>query len=467
MAILWFDGFNDSPAAIALRYATAGVAAMAANPLTGRAVVLSGAETIARAVPFGDATAVLGVAFRADSAPASGVIALLTISEGATAHLVLGYDCASRTLRLSRGDGAALASGTTVLPAPAADYTAWRYIEIKATIADAGSAEVRVDGVVDMALSADTRNGATAAPDAIALGDATAIGQAFAYDDLYVLDGTASPASFLGRYTTVSPIAPAAAGAFSGWSPSAGENWSCVAEDDPNGDADYVESDTRGALDTYATTGFSGAPEHVYGVMVTSIARADAIDPQALRNLVLVAGVELAGASHAPGASYAAYSDYYDHDPATGAAWNAYGLGRMQLGIEDGTGAFERYVTSRPYPIAPLEPMTLGVTLVDGELRGQAFVEDASAASFAVSLVSGDLRNPIRAASVTDGAGLGASLVSGLLKTALLGVSAPPESAAMTVSLVTGELRVTLRSYTTAAPEKASLSIALVSGDLT
>ena len=71
-----------------------------------------------------------------------------------------------------------------------------------------------------------------------------------------------------------------------------------------------------------------------------------------------------------------------------------------------------------------------------------------------MSLVSGDLRDPTRAASVTDGADFGASLVSGLLKTALLSASAPPESAALTVVLVTGELRVTLRSYTTAAPEK-------------
>lgn len=467
MALVWFDGFNDGPNGIALRYAVSGSVDMAVNPLTGRAVALEDATTLTRSSSFADATCVIGFAFRSNVAPSAGTYTLVSVMEGAAAHVTLKYDAETRTLRLYRGTSTLIGTGTVVLPEPDEAYLSWRYIELKVTVGDAGSAEVRVDNTVDISLpSTDTRNGGTGQPDAVQLGSAGSSSQTFCYDDMYVLDGTGTKSSYLGKYTTISPVTITGDGSFVDWTPSADTNSACVDEADENADSDYVESDTRGNLDTYTTTTTIGTPTAIHAVRITSVAKSDG-PPLDLRNALIQGGVEYLGDTHTVSSVYATYSDTFEANPATLTNWTTFDVSTMLVGIEDGTGAFERYATSRPYPFTPLELMTLGVTLVDGEMRGQAFVEDASAASFAVSLVSGDLRNPILATSVTDGADFGASLVSGLLKTALLSASAPPESAALTVALVTGDLRVTLRSYTTAAPEKASLSIALVSGDLT
>lgn len=467
MALVWFDGFNDGPNGIALRYAVSGSVAMAVNPLTGRAVALEDATTLTRSSSFADATCVIGFAFRSNVAPSAGTYTLVSVMEGAAAHVTLKYDAETRTLRLYRGTSTLIGTGTVVLPEPDEAYLSWRYIELKVTVGDAGSAEVRVDNTVDISLpSTDTRNGGTGQPDAVQLGSAGSSSQTFCYDDMYVLDGTGTKSSYLGKYTTISPVTITGDGSFVDWTPSADTNSACVDEADENADSDYVESDTRGNLDTYTTTTTIGTPTAIHAVKISSVAKSDG-PPLDLRNALIHGGVEYLGDTHTVSSVYATYSDTFEANPATLTNWTTFDVSTMLVGIEDGTGAFERYATSRPYPFTPLELMTLGVTLVDGEMRGQAFVEDASSASFAVSLVSGDLRDPTRAASVTDGADFGASLVSGLLKTALLSASAPPESAALTVALVTGELRVTLRSYTTAAPEKASLSIALVSGDLT
>ena len=93
-----------------------------------------------------------------------------------------------------------------MLPEPDEAYLSWRYIELKVTVGDAGSAEVRVDNTVDISLpSTDTRNGGTGQPDAVQLGSAGSSSQTFCYDDMYVLDGTGTKSSYLGKYTTISP----------------------------------------------------------------------------------------------------------------------------------------------------------------------------------------------------------------------------------------------------------------------
>ena len=465
MAILWIDGFNDGTAGIALRYTTTGVTAMANNPLTGRAVALSGTEAISRAVPFGDSTVIVGVAFRADIVPSVGLFDVLAILEGATTHLVLRYDCATRTLRLYRGDGVLLGSGTAVLPAPADDYIAWRYVELKATIAEAGSAALRIADAADITFSGDTRNGASGVPDAVTLGDAAGGGQAFAIDDFYVLDGTGAPADFLGQYTTISALSVQGAGTFSSWTPSAGAAWECVDELDPNGDSDYVESAVRGALDSYATGGFVGAPVRIHAVQINAVARADAAAPLELRSLVMQGGVETPGADHTVGASYASYSDIFERDPATGAAWTAYGIGALQLGIEDGAADFQRFVTSRPYPIAVPDAMSMSIAVVSGEMRSQRIFDSVEALDFGLSVVGGSLSSGLQSTATHEALGVSVAVVSGELRQTLKTVTPPAEEMAVTVAVVTGELRQTLRSYVGGA-ESMDFTLSVVSGEL-
>ena len=462
MALVWFDGFNDGPNGIALRYTTVGTVAMAVNPLTGRAVALEDATTLTRSSSFADTTCVIGFAFRSNVAPSAGTYTLVSVMEGAAAHVTLKYDAATRTLRLYRGTSTLIGTGTIVLPEPDVAYLSWRYIELKVTVGDAGSAEVRVDNTVDISLPAtDTKNGGTGQPDAVQLGSAGSSSQTFCYDDMYLLDGTGAKSNYLGRYTTISPATVAADGSFVDWTPSSGTNSSCVDEADENADTDYVESDTRGNLDVYTTYSALGTPTTIHAVSVTSVAKADtALD---LRNIVMHSGVEQPGTAHTLTTSYASYSDIFETDPYTSATWTAYDIGQLQIGLEDGVGAFDRYVTSRPYPIAPLEEMDFGVSLSSGLMHGWP-LDDAD---MSVDLYSGSLATLSSThAQPAESMDVGLDLTSGDITVLLITQSQPAEPMDVALDLTSGTLEVKAYIYTFYPAESADVSVDLTSGTL-
>lgn len=463
MAILWFDGFNDGPNSIALRYTLSGAVTMAVNPLTGRAAVLTDASTITREAAFSDTTCVIGFAFRADTAPTTGIFTLVRVMEGATTHVRLAYDAASQTLRLYRGDGTLLGSGSIALPDPDQSYLSWRYVELKVTVADSGSAEVRINDVADITLpSTDTRNGGTGQPDAIQLGSSGSSSQSFCYDDLYVLDGAGIKSTFLGQYTTISPTTVQSEGNYTQWSPSAGTNSTCVSEADENADTDYVESADRGSLDTYTTSTFLGTPTVIHAVSVTSVARS-LTTPIEMCNVVLHGGVEAQGSTVTTTTSYAAYVATYEQDPYTLLDWTSYDISQLQIGVEDSPGDFERFVTSRPYPIDGLDEMSVGIGLVGGSIYSWPLDEMAvgtDLSSGSLYVLSSTHSQPYEAMDMS------LDLTSGDLTVLLITQAQPYEAVDTSVDLSSGTLEVKLINYTFYPAEAIDIGVTLTSGTL-
>ena len=468
MALVWFDGFNDGPNGIALRYAVSGSVAMAVNPLTGRAVALEDATTLTRSSSFADATCVIGFAFRSNVAPSAGTYTLVSVMEGAAAHVTLKYDAETRTLRLYRGTSTLIGTGTVVLPEPDEAYLSWRYIELKVTVGDAGSAEVRVDNTVDISLpSTDTRNGGTGQPDAVQLGSAGSSSQTFCYDDMYVLDGTGTKSSYLGKYTTISPVTITGDGSFVDWTPSADTNSACVDEADENADSDYVESDTRGNLDTYTTTTTIGTPTAIHAVKISSVAKSDG-PPLDLRNALIQGGVEYLGDTHTVSSVYGTYSDTFEANPATLTNWTTFDVSTLLVGIEDGTGAFERYATSRPYPISPLDEMDVATAIVAGKLYELVWPLDEM--DVAASITVGELRTLLHSYAdwPAEELDVAASITVGELRVLLHSYADwPAEEMDVAASLVSGTLAVKFVPYTNWPAEEMDVAATIVSGVLT
>jgi hypothetical protein len=184
---------------------------------------------------------------------------------GATAHLSLNFD-ASGHLVLRRGPEtfAIIATSTQTLPSlPAGNTSAvgyWFYLEVKATIADAGGTCIaRINGVEWINFTGDTRNAGTATTVSMIRFPASA---AWASDDLWVLDGvdgtTLAPPQkaafndFIGE-KVIRASRPSGNGASSQWLGSDGnsvDNYLLMRED-PWNQTDYVTNSTATQRDTY------------------------------------------------------------------------------------------------------------------------------------------------------------------------------------------------------------------------
>ena len=259
--------------------------------------------------------------------------------DGATQHLTVVVNSIGH-VELRRG-GTALAGGTLLAtggtPIPP---NSWLYVELHATIADAGGiAQVRINGesINEIDYTGDTRNGGTGTDiDAIAVGTLSA---ADFFADLYVADTTGSVSnSWLGD-VAVSVLVPTGAGVSSGLTNSsataASNNWSFV-DEIPANSSDYVGSATTGAKDTYAISAMPAGAIAVKGIAVSAtMAKSDASFKES-RVVVRSGGADFDGPLVTLTTSYADATVVHTVDPATSAAWTLGGVAALQAGMKVG-----------------------------------------------------------------------------------------------------------------------------------
>lgn len=238
MSLQLFDGFEIAPTA---RNNMSGTAPTSAAGRTGGKSVHFGSNgTALIPLPTPVAQAIVGFAFKENGAMWGSTSAgqfLLSLygDAGGTGHLGINVSSDGHIL-LRRGAGA---NGTIIATSvPILTASAWHYMEVSATIADAGGVVVvKVDGQEFINFTGDTKNAGTLSTiSTLGLGGA----QSCLYDDLYVCDATgAAPYNtFLGD-RVVKAMRPDGAGASTGFTPSAGSNYQCV-DEDPWTTADYV-----------------------------------------------------------------------------------------------------------------------------------------------------------------------------------------------------------------------------------
>jgi hypothetical protein len=248
---------------------------------------------------------------------------IFAVRDGGTAHVdvVVNLD---GTLSATR-NGTVL--GTTSVALSSAAYY---FLEVRVVIhSSAGAVKIRLNNAVVLNLTGiNTQATGNASANELVFGNVrltsglAGTGATLDYDDLHIYDGQAGAVTdCLGdcRVDALRPIADVS----TAFTPSSGSaRYAMVDDSTPNGDTDYNESTTVGAVDrfTFETLPALSAPT-IYAVKVTMYAR----NPQpGVRTLTAQAhsgATSQDGASHSLGGTYLLYNDLFETDPATSAAW--------------------------------------------------------------------------------------------------------------------------------------------------
>ena len=255
------------------------------------------------------------------------------LRSGTTFQVGVAWDYTTGYLSITNGS-TTLATGTHAV-APGQ----WTYIELGVHIhSSTGTATIHRNGVLECtATGVNTNPAGTGTADTIALGShGTISGSNGIYaDDLYACDGNGSVNNtFLGD-VRVQALLPTSDGANHAWTPSAGStHYSLVDEVPPDGDTSYVASSTVGQVDEYGMTAIAIASGTVFGVQTMLYARKDDAGTRTIAPVVREGGTDYVGATVALGTSYAYFSQLYEQDPATSAAWTIAGINGDQFGCK-------------------------------------------------------------------------------------------------------------------------------------
>lgn len=204
-------------------------------------------------------------------------------------------------------------------------------IEVRYKLSDSGVIQVKIDGVLDIDYSGDTKPGSETTFELIKFGGATYSGSgfyAYCYMDNIVLDD----ANWIGQ-TFIQAIAPTAAGNSTGWTPSTGSNWDCV-EEIPVSDTNYVSINSNDVTDTYTTANLSGTINSVKCVQVQSRARKEGTStPTNLKLVVRASGADYLSANKTLTTSFANKWNLWETNPA-GGSWDESGVNGIEIGIK-------------------------------------------------------------------------------------------------------------------------------------
>lgn len=247
-----------------------------------------------------------------------------TFTSGSTVQCSLRYR-ADGKLRFARGTTTALGDSA----APVIAINAWYFIQIRVNIAAAGSYEVRVNGQTVISGTGNTQALAGFGADGWQIRNLR-----FANILLYNESGTQAPNTWTPE-TRIYADLPNAAGASSGWTPSAAANYQCVDEQPNNGDTDYVSAAAAGPVDSYACAATAPAGTNIYAVAVEIVARKDDAGTNEVDCLLRTGGSDFAsGSSAALTTTYQRFRRLWTQDPATAAAWTRANANAAQPGIE-------------------------------------------------------------------------------------------------------------------------------------
>jgi len=204
---------------------------------------------------------IAGFALKVSSA-SGGYFAFFSSDAGTVYHVYLGLVVSGVIGLYKWGTSAPLA--TAVLT----QSTGWIYVEFSATIDSvSGAAQVRVNGLLVIDYTGNTRNASTSA-----LIDQFKVGWSdYAFDDIYICDGTGTVNNtFLGD-VRIQTLLPTGAGTSTQLTPTGGANYT-NANDTPDVTTSYNSSVTVGQRDTYAmgdllaSTGtILGVQENIHG----------------------------------------------------------------------------------------------------------------------------------------------------------------------------------------------------------
>lgn len=329
MTLLHMDGFEIS---LSTRYgATSAVLSSTNTRFSYGSKLLTDGQAVPINFPAAE-TIVTGFAFR-DANDLQGYVTFYGDS-GATQHVTVVFDQATKLITVRRGNTVGTPLGTT-----AALSTGWAYYEIKLTIGDgtAGSVIVRKNGVeVINTGGVDTKNGGTnASVDNIRIGSVgSGTGE---FDDWYVLNTSGSTNNdFLGdvRVMTLAPNGNGASSQFAGSDGNSVDNYLLVDEQPFTVGGDNVYSSTIGHKDLYTTTNLPATTTTVYAAQDIAVAKKDNAGLAGIKTLVRISATDYASATAYLGADVQVCTNIRETNPNTGVAWTPSDIDGLEVGVE-------------------------------------------------------------------------------------------------------------------------------------
>ena len=254
----------------------------------------------------------------------------LTLLDTGTLHISLSIDAQQR-LYVSRG-GVVIGTGTTIL-----GCASWYYIELKVTIDDSGSFQVRLNGEDEIhnaggPVSADTRNGAAASANQIRFYGLTA---STLYDDIYICDGAGSANNdFLGdvRVEAIFPSGNGNSSQLIGSDADSTDNYLLVDEAAPS-TADYVESSTVSDKDTYVFGDLTPTAGSIAGIQILPYAAKTDAGSRSIVTVARLSATEEDGSAMALSSSPLYLSEIRETKPG-GGAWSISDVNSAEFGVK-------------------------------------------------------------------------------------------------------------------------------------
>lgn len=213
-------------------------------------------------------------------------------------------------------------------------------LEIKVTIANAGSIELRVNGVAEIGpTSVDTMAtstaSATSAQFGVAGGGAGIGSGGFLFYHIIVMnDAGAQMNDFLGvvDVNTHRPIAPGTHADFSREGVDSGANWSQVNDTYPDDSDAYVASPTVSEADSYEFEALGPGVTTVHAVAVIAKMKRDAGGTRTVRLLARSDGVDYESSDVVLGTSWRYDQRIWELDPDGGVAWTPTSFNAAEFG---------------------------------------------------------------------------------------------------------------------------------------
>jgi hypothetical protein len=276
------------------------------------------------------ATLILGFAYKTSSFAAAPIVSLRS-DAGATTHTQLYTDGSSGVLSVRRNATTLTASTNNLI------LNQWHYIEFKCTLGAAAYYEVRVNGVMWISGTNNTKNAGTKTVyDTVALLAGSAATCYF--DDFYVLNGAGSiNNNFLGD-VAIETLYPNGNGSSSQWVGSDADsvnNYLLVNEAGAPVTTNYTGSSVVGNRDLYALSDMARVSGTVYGVQTTAYTgNADAGARAVKQVMKSGATTSVESASTAVTTTYAPLVRTMETDPNTGSLWTIANANAIEVGIE-------------------------------------------------------------------------------------------------------------------------------------
>ncbi|QQS19749.1 hypothetical protein IPL85_05795 [Candidatus Saccharibacteria bacterium] len=334
MALLFIDSFDAGD--VALKWNLSGSVSTNATTRFGTGLsITSGFVSVASRLISASAQVTCGFAMRTNIVSTNGSGVALYGDNGATNHITVNREVTTGLLQIRRGgvSGTVLATGTTPLA-----LNAWYFIEVQATIADAGGVvKVRLNGAGtdEVTYTGDTKNaGTNTTIDMVAFVNSNSTTVFF--DDVYILNSTGSTNNtFLGD-VRVHVLTPNGNGTYSQLTGSDADqvnNYQLV-DELPYSSADYTGSATTGERDTYALANLPSGVTQVFGVQNNIIAAKSDATAASAKSALYTGGSLYYGATRVLSVSYLSYCDMFETNPNTTVARAAADVDSLESGME-------------------------------------------------------------------------------------------------------------------------------------